>query len=1363
MKTILHSLVPRWIAIFIVGWLTLPLLHSQQVRYQTLFGGDGDTTAFSSVTHDGFTYVTGVTMAPDFPVTTGATFKGDPEGIGDIFVAKLDSDGNLVAATLLGGSDTDFANGIAATDDFGQSPLRLTVSGWTRSTDFPTLDPIQAENAGKSDAIIAQFDSDLNLVFSSYLGGAEDDQFAGLVVRPRFGVDNFVFFGFSNSTDFPFPVPNGQFAQSSKTNPNSSSGLVVTMNGDRTLEMATLLQTAAGSAQNVVLLGGTSGAISEFSTDSVGLTGWTDHPTFFRHASDPVGEGRKIIYNEIDYRTGARRYSRVVGGSGDDIGHSVTRLTDTQALNRVVIVGQTTSPDFPGVADGPGPEYGGETDAVVVVLGPLPSFGAPRPPVSAYLGGSGLDIARSIVASEQSVVDPDGNRRRYALIAGVTASENFPLDANEIPPLQAVYGGGESDGFIGRIDVKAFTAAPGASIEFGHLSYLGGEGTDGFTTLHLVSEDEEEAEVIVAGASTEPDNGVAPGKGVPVKANQKKEKANTTSARIPYREKRTVLGADLSVDFSTLIAHSFSFPAHTPVDIIVVVSNNGPADADEPDVEIALHDGANGLMPLEILEIEYPVGWTGRHFPPGTGGSPFDRINADGPVLGVKRFVEIRIRVRFLQVHPSFVLEAEVDSDTPDPNSGNNMLQRQWSIDPASPQISVRDADGDERIGAETVADIGSVEQGPGSTFAVHTIVNISGLDHPEAGSPLTITGITVGQTFTVEIPQLPITLAPGESVDFTVRLTGDRAPGVYTSEVTVVSNATDNPTASYPVIGEVTEFVPRPKIAIKTITGDPIAPQSTLDFGSVPSSGVQLISSVRVQNVGEGPLFVESIQISDDVRFFVMSVETTFNIAPGAEKTIQLAFDNDLPIGLAGATIRFFSDDPEIPVYVFLLAAEVRVDRPRITVTDSDGNILVPSNETSDLGTITQGGGALVVFHRIINTSGEGGEGGSPLSVMDVAVGPPFTVVHPAPVFIDPAEFREFSIRLPDNLPPGQYTSEVTVTSNDPFRPTATYVIMAEITAPQSAPRIQVFADNPGELQVPIPHIEGVLHLGSTQVDAGDNVARIEIRNVGDSDLVITAINLPPLQGFGTNFEGPITLPPDSAINVTVEHLSAPPVGTITVQLAILTNDPLTPNYLFNVTSTIEPADPSLLVRSNNGTVENRGEVPFAGGETVVGGEDLIESFDLVNVGGMDLIVSSLSISGGMEFLAPPSTPFVIEPESLRNVVVRLRVDSGAGEYESRVTIQSNDPRELYVFDLTAVIRQVLALNVDTVQVREGRFRIAWDEEAVGHVLESTPQLGKNANWTRVPGSPERIEGPGSVDVDTKESGANFYILRKL
>ena len=94
----------------------LPLVIDPILSYSTYFGGSGNETAWKvAVDTNGFVYVAGQTTSAQL-ATTNAFQKIFAGGsfTGDAFVAKFDSTGtNLVYCTYLGGSQDDFASGLA--------------------------------------------------------------------------------------------------------------------------------------------------------------------------------------------------------------------------------------------------------------------------------------------------------------------------------------------------------------------------------------------------------------------------------------------------------------------------------------------------------------------------------------------------------------------------------------------------------------------------------------------------------------------------------------------------------------------------------------------------------------------------------------------------------------------------------------------------------------------------------------------------------------------------------------------------------------------------------------------------------------------------------------------------------------------------------------------------------------------------------------------------------------------------------------------------------------------------------------------------------------------------------------------------
>jgi hypothetical protein len=124
--------------------------------YSGFLGGrEGTDIAVDSY---GNAYVTGQVGSHNFPTVNPfqATFGG---GILDAYVAKLNPEGTaLVYSTYLGGNGEDQGLGIAL-DPSGNGNVYIT--GFTASTDFPTVNPFQATFGGIADAFVAKISENL--------------------------------------------------------------------------------------------------------------------------------------------------------------------------------------------------------------------------------------------------------------------------------------------------------------------------------------------------------------------------------------------------------------------------------------------------------------------------------------------------------------------------------------------------------------------------------------------------------------------------------------------------------------------------------------------------------------------------------------------------------------------------------------------------------------------------------------------------------------------------------------------------------------------------------------------------------------------------------------------------------------------------------------------------------------------------------------------------------------------------------------------------------------------------------------------------------------------------------------------------
>jgi hypothetical protein len=156
---------------------------SELVYSTYLGGSGSDAGNSIAVDSSGSAYVTGVTSSTDFPAVDPfqATNKAAAAAPGSTtgFVAKLNPGGSALAySTYLGGSWSDAGYGIAV-DSSGDA----YVVGSTESKDFPTANPVQSAFDGEQNAFVTELNpAGSALVYSTYLGGSVQDTATGVAV-----------------------------------------------------------------------------------------------------------------------------------------------------------------------------------------------------------------------------------------------------------------------------------------------------------------------------------------------------------------------------------------------------------------------------------------------------------------------------------------------------------------------------------------------------------------------------------------------------------------------------------------------------------------------------------------------------------------------------------------------------------------------------------------------------------------------------------------------------------------------------------------------------------------------------------------------------------------------------------------------------------------------------------------------------------------------------------------------------------------------------------------------------------------------------------------------------------------------------
>jgi hypothetical protein len=388
-----------------------PLVIDPVVAYSSYFGGAGDDFAYgAALDNTGALYITGLTSSTDLPMPSPSPappYNGLTGG-SDAFIAKIAPGGNtLLYVTYLGGTGDDQGKGIAV-----DGAHNAYVIGYTSSADFPTAQAVQGSYGdGGQDAFVAMLGPTGTLAYSTYLGGDGFDDGSAIAVDSTGAAYA------AGDCSGPFPSPSPQ-------TPASVDAFLVKL-GPRPLDGVTppaLVYTRLlGGADVDAALG-----VAVDGSGAAYLTGFTLSDDFPLCQNGPCASPSPALMRpgmvdsfitKINAAGSQLVYSRLIGGSNDDIGRGVA----VEAGGAAYLVGLTNSADFPTV-NAFQPTFlsmnASENDAFAMKISP--SGGSVM--YSTYLGGGADDEASSVS------IDPSG----AIYIGGSTFSTDFPVTATAV-------------------------------------------------------------------------------------------------------------------------------------------------------------------------------------------------------------------------------------------------------------------------------------------------------------------------------------------------------------------------------------------------------------------------------------------------------------------------------------------------------------------------------------------------------------------------------------------------------------------------------------------------------------------------------------------------------------------------------------------------------------------------------------------------------------------------------------------------------------------------------------------------------------------------------------------------------------------
>jgi len=386
----------------------------------TYFGGSKQERNVYGMEFDrsGNVVITSMTRSPDLPTTREAFQRVHGGGRASSFVAKLSGDlDELLWCTYLGGSGDESPRGGLALD----AQDNVCIFGTTASADFPTTPGVhRTRRSGRRDAYVAKLRADgSGLVWSTLFGGRAEDYMVGGRVD---AVGDVLFAGHTTSPDLPLT---GDSAQPNYGGQHDAYLAKLSQDGSRLLY--------------ATYVGGEKNEFPEhrpyvYSDGSVLLPGVTvsdDFPT------TPAAIGRELngtndaFLSKLSADGKRFLFSSLLGGSLTEF-----CLMPTPAPNGdILLVGQTESRDLPVTPDALQARFGGgRSDGWLAIL----NADASKLLYCTYLGGSGVDMVRSVALGSDGAV----------YLVGNTSSSDFPITARAF---QRKIGGGNGDAYVMKL------------------------------------------------------------------------------------------------------------------------------------------------------------------------------------------------------------------------------------------------------------------------------------------------------------------------------------------------------------------------------------------------------------------------------------------------------------------------------------------------------------------------------------------------------------------------------------------------------------------------------------------------------------------------------------------------------------------------------------------------------------------------------------------------------------------------------------------------------------------------------------------------------------------------------------------------
>jgi len=385
---------------------------------------------------EGYTYISGNTRDKNFPATEGAyqtELKGD--GLADVFVAKFTPKGEIVFATLIGGTKREHHTAITV-DEQGF----IYLAGGTESSDFPVTEGsfdtnFNGEGQWAGDVFLTKINpTGTDIIFSTFIGGEVEETVSGGGIKID-SKGNIILAGVTLSHDFPLTKGiidnnNDWHGFLSKFSPDGEKLLFSTFFGSSQMEM--ILGLDVDDKDNIYITGCTLTADLPITENAV-------RKEIIKPKNSTKTDHFIAKINETDSKISYLSYFAADG-------YMISKLKWTKP-NRLIVCGSTEEEGFPVTVNAISKKGKGNQDCFISVF----NSETMDLEYATLFGGSEAEHVMSVNFLNKDTI----------VIGGTTNSADFPLTKNalysEYPVSEKTFNStffARKKSFVSVIDIK---------------------------------------------------------------------------------------------------------------------------------------------------------------------------------------------------------------------------------------------------------------------------------------------------------------------------------------------------------------------------------------------------------------------------------------------------------------------------------------------------------------------------------------------------------------------------------------------------------------------------------------------------------------------------------------------------------------------------------------------------------------------------------------------------------------------------------------------------------------------------------------------------------------------------------------------